>query len=112
VTFADWYDSTIVPQLNETLKNVPVQARETLRTASRQTMAACWNACVAAVWNMSQEVRTGKPQDESLPTFAMMEPYEYPLFEILRSVRADTDAAKKTREWLADWKVKHGVRRD
>ena len=48
MTFAAWYDSTIVPQLNETLKNVPVQAREPLRTASRQTMAACWNAALAA----------------------------------------------------------------
>ena len=48
MTFAAWYDSTIVPQLNETLKNVPVQAREPLRTASRQTMAACWNAALDA----------------------------------------------------------------
>ena len=48
MTFAEWYDSTIVPQLNETLKNVPVQAREPLRTASRQTMAACWNAALDA----------------------------------------------------------------
>ena len=46
--FAEWYDSTIVPQLNETLKNVPVPAREPLRTASRQTMAACWNAALDA----------------------------------------------------------------
>lgn len=52
MTFAEWYDSTIVPQLNETLKNVPVPAREPLRTASRQTMAACWNAAIdeAARW--------------------------------------------------------------
>lgn len=49
MTFAAWYDSIIVPQLNETLKNVPVQAREALRTASRQTMAACWNAAIDAV---------------------------------------------------------------
>jgi hypothetical protein len=49
MTFADWYNSTIVPQLNETLKNVPVQARETLRTASRRTMAACWNAALETV---------------------------------------------------------------
>ena len=46
--FSEWYDSIIVPQLNETLKNVPVQAREALRTASRQTMAACWNAAIDA----------------------------------------------------------------
>lgn len=46
MTFSEWYDSIIVPQLNETLKNVPVQAREALRTASRQTMAACWNAAI------------------------------------------------------------------
>ena len=49
MTFPEWYDSIIVPQLNETLKNVPVQAREALRTASRQTMAACWNAAIDEV---------------------------------------------------------------
>ena len=48
MTFAEWYDSTIIPQLNETLKNMPVPAREPLRTASRQTMAACWNAAIDA----------------------------------------------------------------
>ena len=48
MTFSEWYDSTIVPQLNETLKNMPVPAREPLRTASRQTMAACWNAAIDA----------------------------------------------------------------
>jgi len=46
MTFSAWYDSTIVPQLNETLKSVPAPAREALRTASRQTMAACWNAAI------------------------------------------------------------------
>jgi hypothetical protein len=48
VTFADWYASTIVPQLEETLKNMPVPAREALRTASRHTMKACWNAALDA----------------------------------------------------------------
>ena len=48
MTFAAWYDATVKPQLEETLKTMPVSAREALRTASRQAMAACWNAALEA----------------------------------------------------------------
>jgi hypothetical protein len=48
VTFATWYESVIKPQLEETLKSMPVVAREPLRTASRMSMAACWNAALEA----------------------------------------------------------------
>ena len=62
MTFAEWYDSIIVPQLNETLKNMPVPAREPIRTASRQTMAACWNAALDAFG----EAQVGKSVRETL----------------------------------------------
>lgn len=46
MNFPDWYAAHVKPQLEETLKNMPVPAREALRTASRQAMAACWNAAI------------------------------------------------------------------
>jgi hypothetical protein len=49
VTFTAWYESVIKPQLEETLKSMPVVTREPLRTASRMSMAACWNAALDAV---------------------------------------------------------------
>jgi hypothetical protein len=46
VTFSDWYAANVKPQLEESLARLPAQAREPLRTASRQAMAACWNAAL------------------------------------------------------------------
>jgi hypothetical protein len=62
VTFSDWYNATIVPQLEETLKSMPVVAREALRTASRRTMAACWNAALDAAdeWLDKPETRVDR----------------------------------------------------
>jgi hypothetical protein len=44
--FSDWYAANVKPQLEESLARLPAQAREPLRTASRQAMAACWNAAL------------------------------------------------------------------
>ena len=41
MTFAAWYDSIIVPQLNETLKNVLRVARPDARRSGRRRGEAC-----------------------------------------------------------------------
>ena len=51
MTFSDWYAANVKPQLEESLARLPAQAREPLRTASRQAMAACWNAALQTVCN-------------------------------------------------------------
>jgi hypothetical protein len=43
--FDTWYSSVIAPMFEEILKSYPASAREQMRKASRESMAACWNAC-------------------------------------------------------------------
>lgn len=49
MTFSSWYAANVTPQLEESLKSVPLLAREAVRTASRRAMAACWNAALEAI---------------------------------------------------------------
>ncbi len=64
MTFAAWYDATVKPQLEETLKTMPVSAREALRTASRQAMAACWNAALdSAQMSVNFDLNERAPYD-------------------------------------------------
>lgn len=60
MTFSDWYAANVKPQLEDSLKILPVTAREPLRIASRQAMAACWNAaredCIVAGQDTSKAV--------------------------------------------------------
>lgn len=44
MNFQDWYASNVAPQVEEQLKSVPADARPLIRKASRDAMAACWNA--------------------------------------------------------------------
>jgi hypothetical protein len=59
--FDSWFSSTVLPQLEQTLKAVPVPAREPMRKAAREQMAACWNAALDAALGtgiMSGEVES------------------------------------------------------
>ena len=46
--FDTWYSANIAPMLEQTLVRIPPKAREPMRQASRESMAACWNAAVDA----------------------------------------------------------------
>lgn len=46
--FDSWFSSTVLPQLEQTLKAVPKPAHEPMRKAAREQMAACWNAALNA----------------------------------------------------------------
>jgi hypothetical protein len=108
--FDTWYSTIISPVLEPTLKNLPAPAREPMRKASRESMAASWNACIDELWRLSQEVRGREVvPGEPLPTVAIMEPFEYPIFEMLRSLKAETERSRKAADWMADWKRKHGL---
>ena len=48
MNFADWYASNVAPQVEEQLKSVRADARPMIRKASRDAMAACWNAAIGA----------------------------------------------------------------
>ena len=48
MTFSDWYASNVAPQVEEQLKSVRADARPMIRKASRDAMAACWNAALDA----------------------------------------------------------------
>ena len=81
MTFSDWYNSTVKPQLEEGLKNVPAAAREPMRTASRQAMAACWNAALDAVHSECEMW----PDEARGVHFNMCEIGEVYLTEVLRA---------------------------
>jgi hypothetical protein len=59
--FSDWYAANVKPQLEESLARLPAQAREPLRTASRQAMAACWNAALDA----AEQAKYESPSDSA-----------------------------------------------
>lgn len=47
--FDRWYSANIAPLHEEILKSYPASAREQMRKASRESMAACWNAALDGV---------------------------------------------------------------
>ena len=48
MNFSDWYAANVAPQVEEQLKSVRADARPMIRKASRDAMAACWNAAMDA----------------------------------------------------------------
>jgi hypothetical protein len=47
--FESWYSSTVEPQLTKTVQHLPVLAAAALAKASKESMAACWNAALKAI---------------------------------------------------------------
>jgi hypothetical protein len=54
--FESWYSSTIAPQLTDTVKHLPPQAAAALAKASKESMAACWNAALDAARQSGGEI--------------------------------------------------------
>jgi hypothetical protein len=48
MTFDEWYSQNVKPNLEHSLRHMPEPAREPIRQASRESMAACWNAALRA----------------------------------------------------------------
>jgi hypothetical protein len=44
--FESWYSSTVEPQLTKTVQHLPIQTIAALSKASKEQMAACWNAAL------------------------------------------------------------------
>lgn len=55
--FDSWYSANIAPAHEEILKNVPEPARSAMRQASRESMAACWNACRDVIVPEAEQMR-------------------------------------------------------
>ena len=66
MTFSDWYAANIAPGLEETIKTYKPELKIALRLASRQAMAACWNAALQTVYNQ-RFTREEFPQPCRLP---------------------------------------------
>jgi hypothetical protein len=51
--FEAWYSANVAPQVEQMLKQIPEAARGKIREASREQMAACWNAALETVCKFS-----------------------------------------------------------
>ncbi len=68
MNFADWYASNVAPQVEAQLKGtaLPPDARTLIRKASRDAMAACWNAAIDAALKTDAIINASSAQVEEV----------------------------------------------